>query len=557
MAKYEVDRFESPPDPDLVCCICQCVLDKPLQSPCQHVFCKVCIETWLTNRKNCPNCRKSLRISKLKPVIPIVRNMINRLIIRCDNYSHGCIEGVKLEYYDVHEKQCDYLPLKCMNTGCEVTVLRKDMLAHEKECHFRLVVCRKGCGFPVAADQEQNHSCVAVLKSNMEGMEAMFNKKYKSLSESFSKLQQKVESLQTKLHLHQSSAASRDSANDDRSSYSTGAATPVPDSYGEDEHNSQRTPDSFESPLRENDREDRWGDTASDDSFITGRGTPVNREDQHSNWSWLNTEEDDQTDMADLEDSAVDALLASDADNSPNSPRDGNGSDRGHRRSSSVEESYGDSREDHRSSESAERDGRQSRRRASSQGEQTRYSLRSSNLNNADSTSNNLDGDISSGRDEEGDNDVTPVGSPTSPYSPTNTDDNSFEPTGSDGSPVSSVRESLRTSDTSPPSSPVPFSHLLNTVAQMNSSSDSTWSPSADSVETPRRNSASSDHRDHGRHSAHTSNNVSSQRSSHQRERDDTHHTHSRRRRSSVYYSSDEDWGHRRSDHSRKRSRRR
>lgn len=95
--------------------------------------------------------------------------MINRLIIRCDNYSHGCIEGVKLEYYDVHEKQCDYLPLKCMNTGCEVTVLRKDMLAHEKECHFRLVVCRKGCGFPVAADQEQNHSCVAVLKSNMEG----------------------------------------------------------------------------------------------------------------------------------------------------------------------------------------------------------------------------------------------------------------------------------------------------------------------------------------------------------------------------------------------------
>ncbi|PIK38748.1 hypothetical protein BSL78_24414 [Apostichopus japonicus] len=139
--------------------------------------------------------------------------------------------------------------------------------------------------------------------------------------------------------------------------------------------------------------------------------------------------------MADLEDSAVDALLASDADNSPNSPRDGNGSDRGHRRSSSVEESYGDSREDHRSSESAERDGRQSRRRASSQGEQTRYSLRSSNLNNADSTSNNLDGDISSGRDEEGDNDVTPVGSPTSPYSPTNTDDNSFEPTGSDGFP--------------------------------------------------------------------------------------------------------------------------
>lgn len=553
MAKYEVDRFESPPDPDLVCCICQCVLDKPLQSPCQHVFCKVCIETWLTNRKNCPNCRKSLRISKLKPVIPIVRNMINRLIIRCDNYSHGCIEGIKLEYYDAHVKQCDYVPLKCMNTGCEVTVLRKDMLAHEKECHFRLVVCKKGCGYPVAADQQQNHSCVAVLKANMECVEERFNKKYKAVWEKVSKLQKKVETLQNKLQRQMNSTASRDSANEDLSSYSTGVTTPIPEGFGDDDQNSQRTPNSYNSPSRDN---DHWPDSASDDSFITGRGTPINREEQHSNWSWLNSDEDDQSDVADLEDSAVDALLASDVDSPPNSPHriEGN-SEQERSRRPSLAESYEESR-DNASSENVQNS--EGHSTAVSQCERTRYSLRSSNPNNAADSTSNVSVEATNRREE--DNDVTPVGSRAatpsySPTSPTNSDDNSFEPTGSDSSPVTSHVGSLRTTDTSPPSSPVSFNNFLNSVAQLNSSSDFTWSPSSDARESSRHGPASSTH---DRDPRPESNNASSQRSTQRTEREESHHSHrSRRRRSSVYYSSDEEWGHRRSDQSRKRSRRR
>lgn len=169
MAKYDVDRFESPPDEDLICCICQCVLDNPLESPCRHVFCKVCIETWLTNRNNCPNCRKRLRIAKLKPVLPIVRNMINRLLIVCENREHGCANGIKLEMYDKHAQNCDFAPIKCLNTGCGQTVLRQNMLAHEQTCKYRLIMCKKGCGLPISMEKLKKHNCLDELKTSMTG----------------------------------------------------------------------------------------------------------------------------------------------------------------------------------------------------------------------------------------------------------------------------------------------------------------------------------------------------------------------------------------------------
>ncbi len=51
---------------------------------------QVCIETWLNNHNSCPSCRKRLRESKLKPALPIVKNMISRLIIKCENADQGC-----------------------------------------------------------------------------------------------------------------------------------------------------------------------------------------------------------------------------------------------------------------------------------------------------------------------------------------------------------------------------------------------------------------------------------------------------------------------------------
>ena len=168
MGKYDADRFFTAPDPDLICCICRCVLHKPLESTCQHVFCKVCIQTWLVNHRSCPNCRQRLSTSGLKPVLPIVRNMINRLLIKCENISNGCIKRISLELYANHIKECDYGLVGCLNSGCTRNILRKDMMKHEKECLHRLVKCKKGCGLPIIVAAMREHSCIQELKNNMQ-----------------------------------------------------------------------------------------------------------------------------------------------------------------------------------------------------------------------------------------------------------------------------------------------------------------------------------------------------------------------------------------------------
>ena len=89
MSRYDVEKFDPAPDPDLVCCICQCVLDKAVECPCRHVFCQLCIERWLTNRHTCPTCRKRTTKQDLQPVLPLLQNVLNRyckLIKLCQRF---------------------------------------------------------------------------------------------------------------------------------------------------------------------------------------------------------------------------------------------------------------------------------------------------------------------------------------------------------------------------------------------------------------------------------------------------------------------------------------
>ena len=42
----------------LECRICLCLMHSDIASlPCQHCFCKMCIDTWLAKQKSCPVCK--------------------------------------------------------------------------------------------------------------------------------------------------------------------------------------------------------------------------------------------------------------------------------------------------------------------------------------------------------------------------------------------------------------------------------------------------------------------------------------------------------------------
>lgn len=61
--------------------ICGGVLEDPLQAPtCEHIFCRNCIEEWLSRSSTCPIDRTSIEFEQLKTVPRILKNLLNRFV---------------------------------------------------------------------------------------------------------------------------------------------------------------------------------------------------------------------------------------------------------------------------------------------------------------------------------------------------------------------------------------------------------------------------------------------------------------------------------------------
>ena len=139
---YEKERFVDEVDEELLCAICGLVLKDPVQiRQCEHCFCSDCMYEWWKHRQTCPIDRT--RVPSVDDIISpprIVRNMLSRLKLTCDNVSFGCTEIVRLEALQLHLSQCAHNPK-------------------------RMVMCEKGCGLSVPFDELEQHNCVEQLCS--------------------------------------------------------------------------------------------------------------------------------------------------------------------------------------------------------------------------------------------------------------------------------------------------------------------------------------------------------------------------------------------------------
>jgi len=137
---YDVSRFEGTVDEELVCPICSAVLEDPRLAPeCEHAYCKDCIVEWIGHQATCPVDRRAISAQDLKPVPRILKNLLYRLEIRCDNQEYGCTAVVKLDLLPIHVKECDHNPKKP-------------------------VACTQGCGLTVPKDEMVEHNCVRELR---------------------------------------------------------------------------------------------------------------------------------------------------------------------------------------------------------------------------------------------------------------------------------------------------------------------------------------------------------------------------------------------------------
>ena len=115
---------------ELKCPICTDLVEEAVQTPCQHVFCKICILNWLEiGNLSCPVDRIPLSQYHLKTPSRIIKKLLDGLSVRCKNCDQGCSFITKLEtansLYDHENNQC--IVEKNLRLNAKVESLTRDL----------------------------------------------------------------------------------------------------------------------------------------------------------------------------------------------------------------------------------------------------------------------------------------------------------------------------------------------------------------------------------------------------------------------------------------------
>ncbi|ESO89885.1 hypothetical protein LOTGIDRAFT_164579 [Lottia gigantea] len=169
---FDSEKFILNISEDKKCALCACVLDNPVKTPCDHIFCSGCILPWVVRRGKCPKDCQVLTPHDLDNLLPL-RQTILDMVVKCDFVERGC--GVTFRLMDLvsHTQDCAFRPVTCENYGCGATLNAGDLVHHEAdECMFRPVgICQKGCGQVLLQNNQDNHDCLEALKLHINQQE--------------------------------------------------------------------------------------------------------------------------------------------------------------------------------------------------------------------------------------------------------------------------------------------------------------------------------------------------------------------------------------------------
>jgi len=143
---------------NLLCTICQCVPDPRLameHQNCGKLFCKSCIETWMTKQPTCPTCKE--RNLTLSPTPISLKNTMLSFVVACPISSEKlCKWEGTWENLEKHYEICEFAQVQCRN-GCGKNVARYMLDLHENfACTLVKTQC-KYCTEKVIKTEIVNH----------------------------------------------------------------------------------------------------------------------------------------------------------------------------------------------------------------------------------------------------------------------------------------------------------------------------------------------------------------------------------------------------------------
>ena len=104
---FPIGIFVAPIDERLMCRLCNQVLRSPKTTPCGHVYCKGCIERWVSEHAACPQ-RCCEVAAKNLAWAGHIDTLISGLKTRCKNSGSGCEVQVPLSEKSEHESVCPH-----------------------------------------------------------------------------------------------------------------------------------------------------------------------------------------------------------------------------------------------------------------------------------------------------------------------------------------------------------------------------------------------------------------------------------------------------------------
>ncbi|KAI0645351.1 hypothetical protein C8Q79DRAFT_688850 [Trametes meyenii] len=129
MASY---TYLDTPNANLVCCICRSPFVEPCTTrTCYHTFCYECISQAITVNRHCPIDRTPLSLHDLAPADPVIRNLVDELVVKCPQERLGCTYNCQRLLLSVHLRDsCQYTQVNCQRQGCVRRFLKKDAEEH-------------------------------------------------------------------------------------------------------------------------------------------------------------------------------------------------------------------------------------------------------------------------------------------------------------------------------------------------------------------------------------------------------------------------------------------
>ncbi len=121
---------------NLTCFLGKGIIRDPVALPCQHVFCRKCIEHALSISSQCPMCSEPATVASIKPQLAVAE-LINLALVKCPQ----CSWTGDYQSYCFHEQKCSPATVACPQ-GCGLLLKRTQVAQHLAVCRFRKTVCK-------------------------------------------------------------------------------------------------------------------------------------------------------------------------------------------------------------------------------------------------------------------------------------------------------------------------------------------------------------------------------------------------------------------------------